>query len=253
MKLKLSLFVSILFILSGCNIVQVEEEKRFSLASDGIDSIQLSLSYGDVQVIGETDRTEIEVVATFFAYGEEMEAAADFLDKNLQLTLEKKENQAVLQTKIDRSEMTTNDGRLHLVLYVPNSLAIHHRQESGMLSVQHVRNEIDIVHGAGNIEIVDVEGNIKIVDSVGTITAENVIGDIEINNNSGQLTINDLVGNAKLIAGKGDLAVNHVTGNVTLRSGSGSVDMDGVKGNVDILENAGGEINITNVEGTITE
>ncbi|UOE95978.1 DUF4097 domain-containing protein [Alkalihalobacillus sp. LMS39] len=253
MKIKLFLFVSLLFILSGCNIVQVEEEKRFSLASEGIDSIQLSLSYGDVQVIGEADRTEIEVVATFFAYGEEMDEAAGFLEKNLQLTLEKKENQAVLQTKIDRSEMTTNDGRLHLVLYVPNSLAIHHRQESGMLSVQHIRNEIDIVHGAGNIEIADVDGNIKIVDSVGTITADNVTGDLEINNNSGQLTINELVGNAKLIAGKGDLEVHHVIGNVSLRSGSGSVEMNDIKGDVDILENAGGEINITNVEGTIFE
>ncbi|WP_078552974.1 DUF4097 family beta strand repeat-containing protein [Bacillus alkalicellulosilyticus] len=253
MKTYLCLLILPLLLLSGCNLVQVEEQQTVTLPAEEITALQLDLAEGNAEIIGEDGRSEIEVLATFFAYGEEEEEALAFQKENLSLELTKENETAFLRTSIYRRDQTTNDGLVHVKVYAPSSVAVQVRQHAGSLHLSHMNNSIALDHGAGAIELSQITGSIKITDGGGYINATDIFGDLQVNNASGNLSIERMKGNASLTVGKGETTVRGVAGDVTVRSGQDDITIDDVNGNVTILENYAGEIMITNVTGTITQ
>ena len=241
-----------LFTLTGCNLATIEENEEYTLLATDIDTITLDLEKGDIEIIGQDERTEIEVIASLVAIGENEDAANTFKENNLMVSLEQRGNEAILITDIDHAQQTATEGYIHLQVYTPSTMNVSLKQTAGLLHLENFTSDITLNHGVGDIILRNVEGNIHITDGAGSIELQQIRGNIQTYNNSGLFQLENLNGNIDLVAGSGTIDISNVNGSVKIVSGTGSITIDQIEEDVTIIENRSGEVTITNVKGKIT-
>ncbi|MBU8907787.1 DUF4097 family beta strand repeat-containing protein [Desertibacillus haloalkaliphilus] len=252
-QLKLTVLLVGAFVLSACNLVTVEEEKQLSLASEGIELLSLDLDEGDVEVIGESAREQIDVIALVTAVAETEEEAIDFKDVNTEITLENEDGTAYLRTRVNSRSDTATEARIHVTVFVPETLDIDMKKDAGYSEMSNIAGHVAINDGVGDISLREVTGDVTITDGEGAIDIQQVSGHMTIHTNQGRLTIEEVTGDLTIIAGSGDVYVRAVDGSVSVRSGAGDIDIDDVSHDVKILENSNGEVRIENIEGSVIE
>jgi hypothetical protein len=213
-----------------------EEVRDLSLNAEGIGILEIETGAGSLLVTGVAESSTIVVEAIIRVPNEDAEGARKIIESDLELSLERDGDRAILQADFEGSWLSGHDGSIQLEVTVPEAISLKINDGSGSITAQDVNGDIALDDGSGSIDLTRVGGRLTIDDGSGSIAAQQVGGDV---------TITD---------GSGSLKVTRVEGNVTIDDGSGSVTISGVAGDVDIREAGSGSLSITDVQGsTLTD
>jgi hypothetical protein len=147
---------------------------------------------------------------------------------------------------------------------------------SGDITAGTVGGDLDIsINGSGDVELGDVGGAVEIgIAGSGDVVMADVRGDTDINiNGSGDVGFADIGGVTVRVGGSGDIAADSMNGAFFARingsgdieidggraepfeaqiAGSGDIAFDGTAVNVEINENGSGDVDIADIEGSIS-
>jgi len=221
-----------LIILCTTAAFSFEKVKELNLNAEGIDKFKIDSGSGFLIVTGHSSLRDIEVEAKIIVKGKSDKDAAEYIRKNVVLTLEKKGDKAVLISKF-KNKIFAGSRAINLKVSVPKKIHIDVDEGSGKMSIQDITGDIYVDDGSGEIKIKNIQGNVKIDDGSGSVSVSDVKGDVSIDD------------------GSGSVDVNVVSGTVIVDDGSGSINISGVGGDVHIKDDGSGSLNIRNVKGKV--
>lgn len=194
------------------------EKRELSLATEGLNELEIEAGAGFLEVYGEPGRTTIDVVAEIHYQD------AD----DIELALTPDGDEADLIAKIASSNWGDGSPRIDLVVYMPETMMLDVNDGSGSITIRNIKANVDIEDGSGSLEITEIGGN------------------VEIDDGSGSLDIRDIDGNLKVEDGSGSMDINNVSGKVTIDDGSGSINVENV-GDLNIIDDGSGSVSTDNV------
>ena len=240
------------------------ESRNLSLSSKGISEMKIDCGAGFLELKGIEGLNEIRVRAEIIAGNRKGEKLREYIEENVELSLEKKGNRAVLISRINHYSFSIFRGNseylINLTIEVPSELNLSIKDGSRNIDLSNTNGELEINDGSGSIEIADINGRVRIHDGSGDLYMDNVNGDVEIEDGSGSIDVRRLTGDLaisdgsggieaksingdlNIIDGSGSLWTSDIDGNLEIRDGSGSIFIDGVSNHVDILESGSGGV-----------
>jgi DUF4097 and DUF4098 domain-containing protein YvlB len=238
-------------VISACVISgaqdRVLDHQMISIPKGGLERIIFRVQAGNLEVIGESQRTEVDVELEYVAQGYE-EDSIDFLMEGLHFDHQIRGKELFLTTEMDRKSWNRS-GKIHITAYVPRSMEIRIDDSSGWLKVQGINNNLEIKDSSGDILVSSVEGGLVIDDSSGDIEVDEVLGSVEIDDTSGDIDVRRS-GNVRLSDSSGDIEVNGSSGDVVIDSDtSGDIHVRDVSGNFEVRSDSSGHIHYSDVRG----
>jgi DUF4097 and DUF4098 domain-containing protein YvlB len=225
---KTLLTLTCLSLLNGCVIyvpVPGDLNKRqqvLELPASDLAKLIADTGAGSLTIAGEQGRSNVEVKATIYYYD----------DKDIQLSLERRGDSAILKSFTTERYYGANEGHIDLTVTVPASFALKLDDGSGDIAIAGLQGDLQINDDSGNL-VVQGGHNIRVVDGSGHLQISAATGDVDIKDGSGRLQVRE------------------VKGNVTIRDGSGDIDVDQA-GSLSILEDSSGKVSIHNIRGSVT-
>ena len=273
-RMKFLLLVMFIFPLA-VSAKSYGETKNLSLPSDGISEMEIECGAGFLKLRGVEGLDEIKVEADIYAGNKKGEKLRKFIDKYLELSLEKHGDRAVLISRIEHRHisfffMDNDKSRVDLTVQIPREMDIEIRDGSGEIELKNINGEIDLDDGSGSIDIADVNGNLEIHDGSGELGIHNVTGRMEIDDGSGSIEISKATGDVKITDGSGEinldrikgdliiddgsgsLLISDIDGNVRITDGSGPIILEGISSDVNIVESGSGGVRLTDVRGNVS-
>ena len=231
------------------------EIKELSLSSEGISEMEMECGAGFLNVKGVEGLDEIKVQADITAGNKKGDSLKEFIEENVELSLEKHGNRAVLISRIESSPFSfffweNGNNRIDLTVEVPREMNLEIKDGSGDIELKNIKGEVDIDDGSGSMAIADIKGELEIHDGSGSIEINNVDGKTEIHDGSGNLSIKNINGDMDIRDGSGSIDITEVTGNTIIFDGSGNIDVDKVRGDLDI-DDGSGSLSTTDIEGNV--
>jgi len=251
MKRKI-LFLAILLLFASF-VFPYEKTKKLNLPSQGIEKLEIDCTAGFLKIYGIEGLAKVEVTAEIIVKGKKVRDEEKFIQENIELSLEKRGNKAVLISKFKQSfpHISFRTKVINLTVNVPKNINLWIDDSSGSMSVEDINGEIDIEDSSGDIRIEDIRGNVEINDGSGDIEAITISGYLSINDGSGGIDVKGVVGDVSIDDGSGSIYVNNTGGSVTVNDGSGSINIDGVEKDVIIKNDGSGGLRVRNVKGNI--
>lgn len=213
-----------------------EEVRELSLATRGIDTLEIDAGAGSLDITGVRGTGEITVVATIDIDTDDDDRAREIIESRLVLSLEKDSDIAKLDAWFEDGGWSWGRGdtpRVSLEVQMPEGMHLNVDDGSGSIEIRNVRGDIIIDDGSGSLSMKDVGGHVRIEDGSGSITVSGVGGDILIND------------------GSGSIKVRGVAGSVTVDDGSGSIDVSDVEEDLIIVDDGSGGLNFSNIGGRV--
>lgn len=212
-----------------------EEERELKLDTRGIDMLSIDNGAGSIDIQGVSGSSEIIVMATILVPGRNDDKAIKRIEDDLELTLDKNSDIAVLKAYFEESGFFRfGDGpSVHLDVRMPEGM------------------HLEIDDGSGSITVENVRGDVMLDDGSGSITMINVGGEIEIDDGSGSISVTTVGGNISINDGSGSIKVRDVTGTVTVDDGSGSIDVSDVAEDLIIVDDGSGGLDFSNIAGRV--
>jgi len=230
--------IIISLLLLSASAVAHEEERKLTLAADGIEGIEIESGAGFLVVKGEG--ANVTVSATIRLRGIADDEVKEFLDRYMELSLEKRGKSAILKSYFTDRDWgwKWKEKAIDLIVTVPKRFHAAIDDGSGSLEVKSIDGHVSIEDGSGSIEVNDIGGNLRINDGSGTITVRKVGGDVTVNDGSGSMTLVDIGGTVKVTDGSGSIDIDRVERDVIIKSsGSGGLSINNVKGRVERDDN----------------
>ncbi len=217
-----------------------EENRTFELYIEDATTFVLDCGAGNLTIQGIKGLDRIELTAHIRIDAIKKHQIANYLERDLELSLEQQGNQVVLKSHFHQPKSFLSfffgnnyAGGVNLVLKVPNNLILNIEDGSGDISISDMENNINLIDGSSNIEIFNCYGNLEIVDGSGEILVTNYTGDVKINDGSDAMYLYSINGNVEIIDGSGAININNVEKNVRIiEAGSGGVTIENVKGEI---------------------
>ena len=222
-----------LFVCSTLSVFSYDQTKKLTLAVDGIENVRMDCGAGFLVVEGSGNT--IEVTAHIEIRNVSQSDEKDFIERYLELSLEKRGSEAVLISHFRNDDYFGSDidASIDLTVSVPRNLNLEIEDGSGKLKVSGMKGNVSIDDGSGSLEVYDVGGNLTIEDGSGDIEVKNIGGNVEVSDGSGSMDIYKINGNVEVTDGSGEIDIDAVEQNVVIRSdGSGGVQIANVKGSV---------------------
>ena len=194
------------------------EKRELSLATEGLNELEIDAGAGFLEVYGEPGRTTIDVVAEIHYQD------AD----DVELTLKPDGDEADLVAKMSSSSWGNGSPRIDLVVYMPEALALDVNDGSGSITIRNIKANVDVEDGSGNLEIADIVGNVDVDDGSGSIDIRDIDGNLEVDDGSGSMDIKDVTGKVTIDDGSGSINVKNVGGLNIIDDGSGGVSTKNV-------------------------
>jgi len=232
MRSKCFFLLITLLILCTTAAFSFEKVQDLSLSAEGIHKLKIDSGSGSLKVTGNSSLSTIEVKAEIIVKGKSDKDAAEYIRKNVVLTLEKKGDKAVLVSRF-KNKLFSGSRVINLKVSLPKNIHLDVDDSSGGVSIQNITGDIYVDGGSGEVEVENIHGNVKIDDGSGSTSVKNVEGNVSIDD------------------GSGSIDVNRVSGSVVVDDGSGSIDIDGVGGDVHIKDDGSGSLSITDVKGKV--
>jgi hypothetical protein len=221
-----------LIILCAVSAFSFEKVKELELNAEGIKKLKIDSGSGFLKVTGNSSSADIEVKAEIIVKGKNDKDASEYIRKNVILTLEEKDDKAVLVSRF-KNKIFSGNRVINLEVSVPKNM------------------HIDVDDGSGGMSIQDINGDIYVDDGSGEIEIERIYGNVKIEDGSGSVSIHDIKGDVSIDDGSGSIDVNGVSGSVVVDDGSGSIDIEGVGGDVHIKDDGSGGLSIQDVKGKV--
>lgn len=235
-------------LLSGC-VVYVgnghardlqHEERSLQLEAAQLQQLVADTGAGKLEIVGETDRSDISVMASIYYYKAE----------DIRLSLERKGTNAVLEAGFDQQIHYGNSPYIDLLIKVPARLALTLEDGSGDTVIRGLTGKLHIDDGSGDMEI-NGGGAAVIEDGSGDLTISNLTGALLLEDGSGNTRINNIAGDVNVDDGSGNLILRQIGGVVTIDDGSGDIDVDGAKG-LNIINGGSGGLKINAIDGPVS-
>jgi len=224
-------------ILASCGVAAAgdyREVRELSLATQGLDALEIDAGEGSLDVRGVAGQDRIEVRATIIVENADDEEARALIGKRVQLQLERDGASARLVARMDRPKLSWGWGhRIDVEVIAPANLALRIDDGAGSIDIADVDADVTIDDGSGSIDVRSV-GKLHIDDGSGSIDVVGASGDVYVNDGSGSITIENVGGSVTIDDGSGSIRVRHVGENlIIIEAGSGSVSFSDVKGTVE--------------------
>jgi hypothetical protein len=230
----------------------ITETKTLSLSAGGIDTLEVNCGAGSFKIQGASGREKIIITAEIEVEEPGQIKIEEFLQTNVQLTLEKQANKAVLQSNIIEAAKLQVEARINLQIDIPRNINVKIIDGSGPIRVNQMDSDVNIDDDSGSIKIKNIVGKVSIADSSGSIDIDDIQGNVFVNDGSGKIRIDYIQGDVQVKDGSGSISILDVDGNINLTDGSGSIDIRDVKKNVYIREAGSGIIELEGVKGKVT-
>jgi len=228
------------------------ETKNLALSVEGIDTLEVNCGAGSFNIRGASGREKIKITAEIEVEEPGQINFKEFLQTNVQLTLEKQANKAVLQSDIIEAATLQIEARINLQIEIPQKIKVNIRDGSGPIRVNQIDADVNIDDDSGGIKIKNIVGKVSIADSSGSIDIADITGNVFVNDGSGKIRIEYIRGDVQVKDGSGSISILDVDGNINLTDGSGSIDIRDVKKNVYIREAGSGIMELEGVKGKVT-
>ncbi|MAB78491.1 MAG: hypothetical protein CMJ89_03965 [Planctomycetes bacterium] len=214
------------------------------LNSEGVEVAEIQVGAGFLKIIGEENRHKISLEGT---------KAADSEATLNEISIVSLATAATAIITVDGPESSDKRYKVDLTLFVPRPMALKVSDTSGSIEISGIRGNIAIKDGSGGIQIKNTEGNVDIDDGSGSIQLADLKGDdLRVTDGSGSISLlNASCSVAQIEDGSGSITVNGMQGNLTISDGSGSIDVRTVQGNVTVTRAGSGDVDITDVTGTV--
>ncbi len=208
-----------------------EETGRKIITLEGEEALYVGNKRGDIVLIGEKGRTDIEIVFTKNVRAES-EAEAKKIAGSMNVVYKRKNGEIIIVAEYPGEEsakksllsiLLQRDPRfdMDLEIFVPSHMTMNAKASGGDIAVS------------------EAERGVNLSAASGDVVAERVGGDIEIGVSSGDVSIRDAAGNVKVNSASGDISGEDIAGDVEVQTSNGDVDLDAIGGNLRIASSAG--------------
>ena len=207
-----------------------EETHEKTIAREGEEVIYVGNKRGNIIIIGETGRADIEVVFVKRVRTED-EARAKRIASGMDVLFKRKDGELIIVAEYPELE----NARKSIISVL---LQRDHRFSMDF----EIRVPADMIVNAktssGDIAVSDLSGGVGLSAASGDVLAERIGGDVEVSVSSGDIEIRDASAGAKINSASGDIKAEDVSGSVEVRTSTGDVDMDGIGGDLIIATSA---------------
>jgi DUF4097 and DUF4098 domain-containing protein YvlB len=226
----------------GANEPANIQNRQLQLNANNLQQLVAETEAGDLHIIGEKGREQIEVEARI---------NFDNIDQ-LELTLEAKGNAAVLvaRNKEQVSFGYVDNASIDLVVRVPERFALKLEDGSGDTRVEGLTGDLLIADGSGNLQVSGGR-QVTIEDGSGNLSLAQTTGNVSIDDGSGDIRASQIGGTLTLTDGSGDVEINQVQGTVTIEDGSGDIRV-AQAGGLTVDDDGSGELSYQQISGRIT-
>ena len=199
-RMKFILLIMFIFPLA-VSVKSYGEERNLYLLSDGISEMEIDCGAGFLKLKGVEGLDEIRVSADIIAGNKKGEELSEFIEENVELSLERHGNRAVLISRVRPSYFFFSfrgnlNNRIDLTVDVPGSMDIEIKDGSGDIMIDRLIGDLEIEDGSGSIRATDIDGNVKIYDGSGSIYLDGVNRDVDIvESGSGGVEFKNIKGN----------------------------------------------------------
>lgn len=229
-----------------------QENRQIDMSAKGIDMLVVTCGAGLLNVRGVDDLKRLKVTAVIEIEVDEGKDLRKTIDNHLRLTLEKRNNKALLSSDINIVFPEKLESRINLKVEIPKGMHLKIVDGSGPINVWDLLGNLAIDDDSGSIEVENVVGSITVNDSSGSIAINNVAGKVVVKDGSGFIEISNINGDVFIVDGSGDILVVHIDGNVAVTDGSGDIDISDVASNLSIREAGSGALNIGRITGKVS-
>ena len=226
----------------GANEPANIQNRQLQLNANNLQQLVAETEAGDLHIIGEKGREQIEVEARI---------NFDNIDQ-LELTLEAKGNAAVLvaRNKEQVSFGYVDNASIDLVVRVPERFALKLEDGSGDTRVEGLTGDLLIADGSGNLQVSGGR-QVTIEDGSGNLSLAQTTGNVSIDDGSGDIRASQIGGTLTLTDGSGDIEISQVKGTVTIEDGSGDIRV-AQAGGLTVADDGSGELSYQQISGRIT-
>jgi hypothetical protein len=229
----------------------LEETRRLELSAKDIQTLKIYCEAGFLTVIGANGIDRISAAGHIEVRDIAANEFQKYLEKQLQLSLKKLGNNAVLHAEIKKSFQPEIEAKINLTVKVPKALNVTIDDGSGPIIVTNLSGTLQIDDNSGKIDIINIQGNIKVKDGSGGMDIQDVRGNVEVHDGSGEIKIGLIKGNVSITDGSGSITIEDIDGNVTVTDGSGSIEIHQVTQDVFIRQAGSGSLEIEGVKGKV--
>jgi DUF4097 and DUF4098 domain-containing protein YvlB len=241
------LTLSAAVLLSGCVVYVgkghakdlLHQERTLSLDAATLQQLSANTGAGKLDIIGEENRTAIELVAHIYYYD------AD----DIRLSLQSRGDTAVLDATFASGMHYGNSPYIDMVVKVPARFGLSLNDGSGDTDIRGLRGNLDIEDGSGDLHI-DGGANATVEDGSGSLVISQLSGQLRLDDGSGDITISHVTGDVSIDDGSGEILVSAVGGMVTIDDGSGDINVNGA-GGLKILNGGSGALKINAINGPV--
>ncbi len=235
-------------VLSGCIVIATPSsanyhaQKSLTLDASSINKLNIDAGAGSLDVIGDENITQIELVADIYTDKKYRE--------NYLLDLYQRDGKAyiIAKNKSTAGMWVGDSPRINITIKAPKHLLLDIEDDSGNTTVSNFSGDVVIEDDSGDLVVKNISGNLKINDDSGDLLVSDIGGNVEINDDSGDMTVTNIGGRLDIEDDSGDLTVKKVKGLVIVDDGSGSIDINQV-GGLKIIDAGSGGLNVKGVEG----
>ena len=217
-----------------------EETDRKTVVLKGEEVLAVGNKRGDIILVGEEGRSEIEIVFTKRVRAEN-EAEAKKIARGMDILFKRKDGELIIVAEYPEAEsvrksilsiLLQRDPRFSMdfEILVPTDMIVKAKTSSGDITISDVGMEVSLSAASGDV----------VADRIG--------GDIEIGVSSGDIKVKDAGGAVKVNSSSGDIEAEDVASDIEVRTSSGDVDLDGIGGDL-IIATSSGDITVKSVGG----
>lgn len=246
MKLTM-LSLSLVTLLSGC-VIYVDkghagdlqfEQQQLQLDATQLTALSADTGAGKLEIIGEANRSQIEVVAAVHYRKKE----------DIRFSLKRSGDKAVLEAGFDSNISYGNSPYMDVVVKVPQHFALQLDDGSGDTEIRGLQGDLDIKDGSGDLAIYG-GANATVEDGSGDLIISGLTGKLVLDDGSGDAVVRQIGADVRIDDGSGNLSIEEIGGMVTVDDGSGDIRIDGAAG-VTIVDSGSGGLKLNNVNGPV--
>ena len=231
-------------------------EKTFAVQPGGL--LKTSTQGGDIEV-RTADTTEVKVPARQTIHAA-TDAKADELLEKLELTMEQRGNDVILDAKYEekrfRWSMNWPPVQVDFVVTVPKSFnadlrtAASEAQGKADAGLFKATINLDLRTSGGDITVGDLQGNVKAHTSGGDLKFARIGGELNGSTSGGDIDLTESAARAKLTTSGGDITIERANGPTEVSTSGGDIRIRSVRELIS-ASTSGGDIH-AEIDGTLT-
>lgn len=210
-----------------------------SLDTDGLEKLELSLGFGNLNVVGSEEGSgKLTVQATGDV------ASAGYISENL--IVRRTDEQGTGRIEISGSDGTEISNRVNLeaTLTLPRGITVNATTAGGHITANNFDGTQQFETSGGHINLTSISGNTTAHSRGGHIVGNRLSGTFRLQTEGGHIRVSRLDGELEARTGGGHIQLESLTGSVDAETSGGNIDAQ--------VDSAGGPLSLVTSAGNIT-